>query len=86
MHAMADAGTAKIEVHGGGMGCDLIRTEVFRKASYPWYDWVNYGDANRGMLSEDLYFCSLCRASGIPIYADVRVGCGHLLRHVQWPD
>lgn len=86
MHAMADAGTAKIEVHGGGMGCALIRTEVFRKASYPWYDWVNYGDANRGMLSEDLYFCSLCRASGIPIHADVRVGCGHLLRHVQWPD
>lgn len=86
MHGMADAGVTKIEVHGGGMGCALIRTEVFRKASYPWYDWVNYGDANRGMLSEDLYFCSLCRASGIPIYADVRVGCGHLLRHVQWPD
>ena len=86
MREMAEAGTRKIEVHGGGMGCALISTEVFRKASYPWYDWVNYGDANRGMLSEDLYFCSLCRASGIPIYSDVRVGCGHLLRHVQWPD
>ena len=86
MHGMRDAGMSKIEVHGGGMGCALIRTEVFRKASYPWYDWVNYGDANRGMLSEDLYFCSLCRASGIPIHSDVRVGCGHLLRHVQWPD
>lgn len=85
MHAMAEAGETKIVVHGGGMGCALIRTDVFRKASYPWYDWVNYGDANRGMLSEDLYFCSLCRASGIQIYADVRVGCGHLLRHVQWP-
>lgn len=86
MHAMADAEVGKIEVHGGGMGCALIRTEVFRKTSYPWYDWVNYGDANRGMLSEDLYFCALCRASGIPIYADVRVGCGHLLRHLQWPE
>lgn len=85
MKALADAGETKIEVHGGGMGCALIRTETFRKASYPWYDWVNYGDANRGMLSEDLYFCSLCRTSGMKIYADVRVGCGHLLRHVQWP-
>lgn len=85
MHGMADAGVTKIEVHGGGMGCALIRTEVFRKTTYPWYDWVNYGDANRGMLSEDLYFCSLCRASGVKIHADVRVGCGHLLRHVQWP-
>lgn len=86
MRGMAEAGMDKIEVHGGGMGCALIRTEVFRKTSYPWYDWVNYGDANRGMLSEDLYFCSLCRIAKIPIYADVRVGCGHLLRHLQWPE
>ena len=86
MHAMAEAGTKKIEVHGGGMGCAFIRTDVFRKLEYPWYDWVNYGDKNRGMLSEDLYFCVLCRNSGIPIYTDVRVGCGHLLRHVQWPE
>ena len=86
MHGMADAGTTKIVVHGGGMGCALIKTDVFKKASYPWYDWVNYGDANRGMLSEDLYFCSLCRASRIQIHADVRVGCGHLFRYVQWPE
>ena len=85
MLGMAEGGTSKIEVHGGGMGCALIRTEVFRKLSYPWFDWVNYGDKNRGMLSEDLYFCTLCRTSGIKIYADVRVGCGHMLRHVQWP-
>jgi len=86
LHGMAKSGDTCIEVHGGGMGCALIRTDVFEKTSYPWYDWVNYGDANRGMLSEDLYFCSLCRTSGIKIYADVRVGCGHLLRHVQWPE
>lgn len=83
--AMQVAGETKIEIHGGGMGCALIRTEVFKKAEYPWYDWVNYGDANRGMLSEDLYFCSLCRASGVKIHADVRVRCGHMFRHVQWP-
>ena len=85
MHDMIEAGKGKIVVHGGGMGCALIQTEVFRKIPYPWFDWVNYGDANRGMLSEDLYFCVLCRNSGIPIHADVRVRCGHLLRHVQWP-
>ena len=86
VRTMKEAGETKIEIHGGGMGCALIRTEVFRKLSYPWYDWVNYGDANRGMLSEDLYFCALCRTGGIRIHADVRVGCGHLLRHVQWPE
>lgn len=85
MREMENAGKSKIEVHGGGMGCALINTDVFRRVPYPWFDWVNYGDANKGMLSEDLYFCSLCRTSGIRIWADVRVGCGHMLRHVQWP-
>lgn len=85
MASMKEAGVKAFEVHGGGMGCALIKTDVFRKLSYPWYDWVNYGDANRGMLSEDLYFCSLCRASGVKVNADARVACGHLLRHVQWP-
>lgn len=86
LRAMKADGISKIEIHGGGSGCALIRTDVFRKLTYPWYDWVNYGDANKGMLSEDLYFCALCHVSHIPVYTDVRVGCGHMLRHVQWPD
>ena len=86
MADMAESGESKIAVHGGGMGCSLIRTDVFRRLSYPWYDWVNYGDANRGMLSEDLYFCALCRTAGIQIYADVRAGCGHMFRYIQWPN
>ena len=86
IQTLAEHGETKIIVHGGGMGCALIRTDVFRRASYPWYDWVNYGDSNRGMLSEDLYFCELCRNSHIDIWADVRVKCGHMFRHMQWPE
>lgn len=82
---MRKAGAKKIEIHGGGMGCALIKTDLLRRLPYPWYDWVNYKDAHRGMLSEDLYFCELCRKHGIKIYSDVRVGCGHLLRHIQQP-
>jgi GT2 family glycosyltransferase len=76
----------KIRIHGGGMGCALIRTDVFRKIQYPWYDWVNYSDENRGMLSEDLYFCEQCKHAGIPVFTDSRAGCGHLFRYVQWPE
>lgn len=83
---LKEAGDYKIRIHGGGMGCALIKTDVFGKIGYPWYDWVNYGDANRGMLSEDLYFCECCHAADIPVYTDTRVSCGHLLRHVQWPE
>lgn len=85
LNNLHDNGTYKLQIHGGGMGCAFIKTDLFRSLNYPWYDWVNYGDSNRGMLSEDLFFCELCRKSNIPIYTDTRVACGHILRRVQWP-
>lgn len=84
--SLKDKGEHKVLIHGGGMGCAFIKTDVFRRLSYPWYDWVNYADDHRGMLSEDLYFCEKCRSENIPIFTDTRVGCGHLLRRVQWPE
>lgn len=86
LRELEEAGTYKVAIHGGGMGCALIRTEVFRQMQYPWYDWVNYADDNRGMLSEDLFFCEKCKGAGIPIWTDTRVKCGHIFRRVQWPD
>ena len=83
MTAMIADGKTKIQIHGGGMGCAFIKTNVFRRIKYPWYDWVNYN--NGSMLSEDLFFCEACRKAKIPIYTDVRVGCGHMLRHIQQP-
>lgn len=81
-----EAGKFQLEIHGGGMGCALIRTEVFRKIRYPYYQWVIYADDQRGMLSEDLYFCEQLRHHRIPVYTDTRLRCGHMLRHVQWPE
>lgn len=83
---MREAGQKKIRIHGGGSGCAFIHTDVFRELKYPWYDWKNYSNSHRGMLSEDLYFCEQCRKKHIPIYADVRVSCGHILRHTQYVD
>lgn len=83
---MQGRGEKKIRIHGGGMGCALISLDVFNRLKYPWYDWVNYSDNKRGMLSEDLYFCEKCKAANIPIYTDTRVACGHIFRHVQWPE
>ena len=82
--SLKDKGEYKVQIHGGGMGCALIKTDMFRRIKYPWYDWVNY--KSRGMLSEDLYFCEQCKAKGIPIFTDTRVNCGHMLRHVQFAD
>ncbi len=82
---MRESGTHKVWIHGGGMGCALIRTDVFRRIQYPWYDWINYNDSKRRMISEDLYFCEQCKKTGILIFTDTRAACGHMLRHVQWP-
>ena len=84
LRTMRDSGVNKILIHGGGMGCALIATRVFERLEYPYFAWVQYADGN--CLSEDLYFCEQCRQRGIPIYADTRVGCGHVLRRVQWPE
>lgn len=84
LKTLKDNGEHKVQIKGGGMGCAFIKTDVFRKIPYPWYDWVNY--KNRGMLSEDLYFCTRCKQANIRIYTDTRANCGHLLRHIQFVE
>lgn len=79
-------GEKKLRIHGGGMGCALIRVGLLKELEYPWFDWVNYQDRSIGMLSEDLYFCEKCKQANVPVHTDARVGCGHLMRRVQWPE
>lgn len=77
-------GQTQMQVRGNGFGCALIKTSVFNRLQFPYFDWVNY--ENKGLLSEDLYFCRKCAEANIPIYVDLRVQCGHMMRYVQWPD
>lgn len=81
---LKEAGQFKVRIHGGGMGCAMINTSLFRLIEYPWYDWVNYKGG--AMLSEDLYFCEQCKKHDVLIYTDTRVNCGHMLRHVQFAN
>lgn len=83
LRGLRDGGERLVRIHGGGMGCILIKTSVFGKIQYPWFDWVNYADQNQGMLSEDLFFCEQLKMAHVPIYADTRVACGHLFRRIQ---
>jgi len=96
--SMRDAGKHEIRVKGGGMGCALIRTEVFERLAFPWFEWrdidfeeyfaVDAYECTDRFTSggEDIEFCNLCRASGIEIIADTRVACGHEFREVRWPE
>ena len=69
-------GAHRIVVKGGGMGCALIKTSIFENLDYPWFAYSQY--PNRGILSEDLYFCENVRKHGGRIMVDTRVFCGHI--------
>lgn len=71
----------KLRVYGGGMGCALIKTDIFNKLEYPWFNWVNY--TNGLSQSEDMYFCSQCYDKSIPIYTNTDVMCGHISKVIQ---
>ena len=72
-----------VKIHGGGMGCILIKTDVFDEMRYPWFEWCIF-PGEIGMLSEDLYFCENLKNECIPIYVDTRVACGHLMRRIEY--
>ena len=71
----------RIQIKGGGFGCALIKTDVFREINYPWFEFLSYD--NNTFLSEDLNFC-LKASVRYQIMADLRVRCGHIARRVQF--
>ncbi len=95
--AMRESGEHLIRVRGGGLGCVLIRTEVFAQMEFPWFEWTDGAreplDASdvyacRDVFSsggEDINFCNAARNAGLAIHADTRVACGHEFREVVWP-
>ena len=99
LHALRDRGTHLVEVAAGGLGCALIRSDVFRRMEFPWFEWKDQGrfprlatdvyslpgDAfNSG--GEDVNFCLRLATVGVTCYADTRVACGHEFREVVWPS
>jgi len=79
-----DEGYDLVEVKGGGLGFTLVKMDVFAKLSYPYFKYIEYPDGH--CLSEDLYFSENLAHAGIPIYADTRCYCGHIMRKVQGGD
>lgn len=58
-------------------GFMLIKTEVFKKISHPWFFWKmdETGDVIEG---EDFWFCRKAREAGFDIWADLTVDVGHI--------
>ncbi|MDR2412834.1 MAG: hypothetical protein LBD50_01320 [Rickettsiales bacterium] len=70
-----------MEIRGGGMGCALIKTDVFRAMpTKTWFRYINYD--NGYVLSEDLFFCDEARKAGYKIFCHTGVRCGHICKNI----
>lgn len=79
---LRNKGITRIQIRGSGLGCALIHKSIFEKMHYPYFKWVLYNSGSQ--LSEDLYFCEQFPRIKTPIFADTRVLCGHLMRHIDY--
>lgn len=77
-----DLPEGRVLVRGGGFACALVKSSVFTRMDYPWFQYTISTDGST--LSEDYYFCQNARLFGIDIYMDPRVRCGHLARYYQY--
>lgn len=65
------------EIAACGMGCCLIKGEVFRKMEYPHFYYKSALD-HKDTVSEDVYFCLKARAAGFTVWADPSIKCDHI--------
>lgn len=65
-------------IDAAGLGCMLLRREVFERVEFPWFAEREWG-ASRG---EDVSFCERMRDAGVELWAHFDVDC-KTLREVE---
>lgn len=64
-----------------GMGCVLIKREVFEKLDFPWFD------LKEGMYGQDIFFYTRVYDAGISVWVHPKVRCGQIDHCVvSWED
>lgn len=61
-----------VEVEGLGMGCLLMKTEIFHKLKKPWFEF-KYTSETNDWLGEDMVLCEKIRDLGYKIMVDVNL-------------
>ena len=68
-----------VEVEGIGMGCILIKTEVFEQIPKPWFEF-GWSPETNDFLGEDMILCQKMAAAGYTIKVDTQLSQD--LRHL----
>ena len=68
-----------VPVEGVGMGCMLMKTDIFLELSKPWFEF-EWTPASNDFLGEDMVLCRKIAATGRQIKIDTALS--HELRHL----
>lgn len=69
-------GRSRIDRCGGA--CLMIKTSILKDIPRPWFEY--HEESGGRAISEDIWFCMQAAKAGIPIWADKRVACGHIIK------
>lgn len=67
-----------IEVDAVGMGCTLIKTEVFEKMEKPWFKFEVIDKDKMHYVGEDITFCKYAQKAGFKIYCHTGIVAEHV--------
>lgn len=82
-YAFLDEKEAKLEKGvNAGLGCVLIKTEVFKAMEKPW---VRLGEIVKDGWCDDIAFFNRARARGFDVYCDLNAPVGHVVTTIMWP-
>jgi 2-polyprenyl-3-methyl-5-hydroxy-6-metoxy-1,4-benzoquinol methylase len=67
-----------MEVQGVGMGCCLIKSDVFKNLEFPYFklEWRKF-EGQDYQIAEDLYFCDEAIKKGYKVYLNTGIICPH---------
>lgn len=71
-----------VKCDGIGMGCTLIKTELFERMDPPWFETLNVSELDKPLhrtATEDIRFCQRLKEElDVYPYADTAVSCVHI--------
>tara|TARA_R110000868_G_scaffold126924_1_gene334263 strand:+ start:994 stop:1560 length:567 start_codon:yes stop_codon:yes gene_type:complete len=63
-----------------GTGCALIKTDVFKKIGFPYFDFKD--EMQKEEVGEDVFFCLKAIRNGYKVWVDNTVDVGHIGEYV----
>lgn len=81
-HFLTDKTDGLIKVKNAGLGCCIIKTDVFRRMEEPW---IRLGELELDHWCDDIGFFNRFHAAGFELYCDLSIRCGHIADCTIWP-